>query len=200
MIQASAKVLIIFIAFFYLFDTPPVSSRTLSNLGQGKLLVASRRMGDPRFAQSVVLLVHYSNRGAMGLMLNFPTKIAIQKAFPDVRAFAKRSDSVFIGGPVNPKKMHFLFRKFPRKVEAIHIFGDVYLSSGNESLQQVVEAVPRNPIRVYVGYAGWSAGQLEMEVDNGHWNILPPDVGLIFHKDPAHIWEEVIDRSDTVTT
>jgi putative transcriptional regulator len=136
----------------------------------------------------------------MGLMLNFPTKIALQKAFPDVPGLAKRPDSVFIGGPVNPKKMHFLFRKFLPKIEAIHVFGDVYLSSGNQSLQQFVEAGPRNPIRVYAGYAGWSAGQLDREVETGHWNILPADVDIIFHKDPARIWEDLIDRSDTVIT
>jgi putative transcriptional regulator len=55
-------------------------------------------------------------------------------------------------------------------------------------------------LHVYLGYAGWGAGQLDMEIAGGHWHVLPADSKAIFYSDPDKIWQEYLDRSDVLQT
>src|ERR1700733_10684002 len=79
----------------------PIQFKNPQDLGVGKLLVASRSLGDPDFAETVVLLVHYDEKGALGLILNRRTHIPLSRVL-DLEAAKDRSDPVYLGGPVGP--------------------------------------------------------------------------------------------------
>ena len=132
----------------------------VDKLAPGRFLVASRDLGDPNFAQAVVLLVQYSDEhGAMGLIVNRQTDVPLSRVFKDLKEAKDRSDPIYIGGPVELNSVMALL-KSPSKVEdATPLFGDVYMISSKELLQKTL-ASPVSPRRFSClpGLRGLAAG------------------------------------------
>jgi putative AlgH/UPF0301 family transcriptional regulator len=175
----------------------PVQSRNAQDLGAGKLLVASRDLGDPNFAQSVVLLVHYDEDGVVGLILNRRTNVPLSRVLKEPKAAKDRSDKVYLGGPVETPALFALLQS-PAKVEgAQHLFGAVYLISTKTLFEQTISARPDpNTFHVYLGYAGWNADQLRNEVALGAWFIFRADAGTVFNSDPDSLWSRMIRKTE----
>lgn len=120
----------------------PVQSKNAKDLGPGKLLVASRDLADPHFAKTVVLLIHYDAEGVVGLILNRRTDVPLSRMFEGLKAAEHRSDSVYLGGPLETP-IAFALLQSPAKVEgAQHIFGAVYLVSTKTLFEQTISARP----------------------------------------------------------
>jgi putative transcriptional regulator len=165
-------------------------------LAQGKFLVADRRIGDPRFSQSVILIVRYSSDGAMGLIINHPTNVELSTVLPDIKGAKGRKDRVYVGGPVGMDQLFLLIRTSGQPEESLHVFGNVYMSVSRKILEGMIEkGRAGEDLRIYVGYAGWAPGQLEAEVSKGDWHVLNADSGTIFAREPAGIWLELINRA-----
>ena len=168
------------------------------DLAVGRLLVASRDLGDPNFAKTVILLVHYTEgQGAVGLVVNKRTDVPISRVFHDLKEASGRKDPVYIGGPVELNSVLALL-KAPAKPEgADKVFGDVYLISNKDLLTKTLgSSAEATVFHTYIGYAGWGAGQLEHEVELGAWHIMPADVGTVFHADPDSVWPRLIHRTE----
>lgn len=162
-------------------------------LGKGKLLVASRQLADPNFAQSVVLLLGYGRLGALGVIINRPTAVRLSEILPDSFRAAPQAGVVYSGGPVATSALLLLFRAARQVDETEHVFADVYLS-GSQAV--VEEKVARGgTFRMYVGHAGWAPDQLDNEVARGDWYIVPADIDTVFRKPAENIWSELIQRS-----
>jgi putative AlgH/UPF0301 family transcriptional regulator len=174
----------------------PIQFNSPKDLGVGKLLVASRGLGDPDFARTVVLLVHYDQNGVLGLILNRRTEVPLSRVL-DLDAAKERSDPVYLGGPVAPSAVFALFRS-PAKVEkAESIFAGVYLISDKGLFEQTLSARPDPGVfRVYLGYAGWTQDQLRTEVQLGGWFIFPADAATIFNSDPDSLWLQMIQKTE----
>lgn len=170
----------------------------VDKLAEGKFLVASRELGDPNFAESVILLLNYdSEKGAMGLIVNRQTDVPLSRVFEDLKEAKGRGDPVYIGGPVELSNVLALLKSASKPADAKHVFGDVYLVSSKALLQKTLGAqVESNAFHVYIGYAGWGAGQLEHEVELGGWHIMAADVGSVFHSDPESVWPRLIRRTE----
>lgn len=175
----------------------PVQSNDARDLGPGKLLVASRDLTDPHFAEAVVLLVHYDAQGVVGLILNRRTHVPLSRALEDMEAAKSRSDPVYLGGPVDPPAMFGLFRS-PAKVEgAEHIFDHVYLILTKSLFEQTLSARPDPGVfHVYLGYAGWTNDQLRNEVALGAWFVFPADAATVFNSDPDSLWQQMIQKTE----
>jgi putative AlgH/UPF0301 family transcriptional regulator len=175
----------------------PVQTKDTKSLGAGKLLVATRELGDPRFAETVILLVQYDAQGVVGLILNRRTDIPLSRVLEGLKAAKDRSDPVYLGGPVETPVVLALFQP-PAKIEgAEHIFGGVYLISAKTLFERVISARPDPGIfHVYLGYAGWTKDQLRKEVELGAWFIFPPDAGTVFNSDPDSLWLEMIRKTE----
>jgi putative transcriptional regulator len=169
----------------------------LNGLAAGRLLVASRNLPDPNFAETAVLLVHYDEKGAMGLVINRPTGIPLSRLLRELKEAKGRPDEVYAGGPVGRTGVLALLRSSTKPEEARHVFADVYLISTKTLLEKAL-AAGTNPhaLRVYLGYAGWTAGQLEREVELGTWHILRGEAGLVFDPDPGSVWTRLIRRTN----
>jgi putative transcriptional regulator len=175
----------------------PVQSKNAKSLGLGKLLVASRDLGDPNFARTVVLLVQYDARGVVGLVLNRRTDIPLSRVLQSLKAAKGRSDPVYLGGPVETPAV-FALLQAPGKVEgAEHIFGAVYLISAKTLFEQTVSTRPDPGVfHVYLGYAGWTNEQLRKEVELGAWFVFPPDASTVFNSDPDSLWSQMIRKTE----
>jgi len=172
-------------------------STNVKDLGTGKLLVASRGLGDPNFAQTVVLLVHYNEDGVLGLILNRRTQVPLSRVLEGLKGAKDRSDPVYLGGPVEPPAVFALLRSSAKLEGAEHIFGAVYLLSSKPLFEQTLSTQPDpGVLRVYLGYAGWNPEQLRMEVELGSWFIFPADAGTVFNSDPDSLWSQMIQKTE----
>jgi putative transcriptional regulator len=166
-------------------------------LAKGKFLVASRRLGDPNFVETVILLLAYDEKGAMGVVINRPTEARLSTLLSEVKGLQKRPDVVYLGGPVGRSQMLILARSNGQVEQSLRVFEDVYTVAGQRMLEQLIHEVgARAKFRAYLGYAGWGAGQLDFEVAQGGWHVLPADAATVFNKPSAEIWPELIRRGE----
>lgn len=171
----------------------PAQSRRVKDLAIGKLLVAPRNDPDPSFAHTVVLLVQHDGQSAVGLMINRRTKIPISEALQEWKPANEKSDQVYMGGPVELNGVLALLRLATKPDDAAHVVDDVYLASSRTSVEKALAArAGPGELRVYLGYCGWGAGQLENEVELGGWYIFSAKAGWVFDSDPASLWSRLI--------
>lgn len=180
------------------FPVSPASSGPsypYAEIAKGKFLVAGRNVTDPRFSGTVILLVDHGPDGAMGLVINRPTGAALSEVFPELEGLKKRTDALFLGGPVRTDQMFMLIRSFGKPEDSHHVFMDVYLSGSKTALRRIIDAAgTKKRFRVFAGYAGWAARQLEREVARGDWYVMHADSESIFEKEPSELWPELFRR------
>ncbi len=165
------------------------------DLGVGKVLVAARNLGDPSFAGTVILLVHYDGKGAVGLILNRRTDVPLSRVL-NLKAAKDRSDPVYVGGPVEPTAVLALLESSTKVEKAEDVFGGVYLISDKALFEKTISTRPDPGVfHVYVGYAGWTQDQLRTEVQLGAWFIFPADAATVFNSDPDSLWLEMIKKT-----
>jgi len=171
------------------------SART-KDLAAGKFLVASRKLLDPNFSESVVLLVDYQEDGVVGLVVNRRTAIPVSRALTVAEA-KRRPDPVYVGGPVEASVVMALARLRANPDGAKHVLGDLYLISTKSLLTKTMaSSLDASAFHVYLGYAGWTGPQLRHEVDIGGWFIFPGDAALVFDSDPGSLWSRLIEKTD----
>lgn len=166
---------------------------------KGKFLVASRTLVDPRFQETVVLLISYGAEGAAGLIINRPTKVLLAEMLPSMPDLKKRADVVYYGGPVEGHRILMLIRSGEKPEESGSVFGNVFVSTSGNTLEQMISAhKPEKQLRFYAGYAGWLPGQLDGEVSRGDWHIVRADADSIFEKKSSDIWRELFRRASAI--
>lgn len=168
-----------------------------SGLAKGKFLVASRRLGDPNFAEAVVLLIDYNQQGAMGVVINRPADTHLATLLPNVEGLQQRADPIFLGGPVGRNQLLILARSPGQPEESQPVFEDVYTIAGQSVLERLIHDRGADvKFRAYIGYAGWGAGQLDFEMSQGGWHVVPADTTTVFDKPPSDIWPDLIRRGE----
>lgn len=166
-------------------------------LAAGKLVVAARGLPDPNFRETVVLLLQYSREGAAGLVLNRPSTVPLSRALPGVEQTAGVAATAFMGGPVSQGAVLALSRVACGACPLVR--RDVYLVNTPEALKQRLAAgADVRRLRVYIGYAGWGAGQLEAEARAGAWRVLEADARVVFDPEPQSLWRRLIKRTEDV--
>jgi putative transcriptional regulator len=180
---------------------PPFPSISPSELAAGKFLVARPNTGGPYFHRTVILLLEYGRSGAVGLILNRPTDIALTQLIPDMESLKGRSDHAFLGGPVEGGLMLMLYRASEPPPNTHQVIGNTHVSGSFDTLNAFVEGGAKpGSYRVYVGYSGWAPRQLEAEVLRGAWLIEPADERMVFEMDSDKVWRELIHRSERIET
>ena len=161
-------------------------------LGQGKLLLADKRLKDPNFAETVVLLVTYDEEGAVGLVLNREGDVPVSRLLRGVKDAGKLNDVAFEGGPLEPKSVLTLFRSSTPQPKARHIGGEIYAVLDRTLLEEIIgNGAGRDELRFYLGFANWGPGQLEEEVNGEAWRVLPGASKTIFDPEPDSLWDRL---------
>jgi putative transcriptional regulator len=165
---------------------------TMSESLVGQLLLASPTLLDPNFARTVVLIGVHSEEGAMGVVLNRPSNVTVGEAAPLLEDAADALEPVFVGGPVQPSSIVFLAEFLDPSPAGLLVLGRIGFPSPDAPLEELAEATSRR--RVYAGYAGWGAGQLEAEIDNGDWIADPALPEDVFAEIPEELWSDILTR------
>ncbi|NUT55848.1 MAG: hypothetical protein HOQ03_07685, partial [Thermoleophilia bacterium] len=153
---------------------------------RGQLLVAAPSLGDPNFRRTVVLIADHGDDGAMGLVLNRPTETPVGEAVPELSGIAGEEEPLYVGGPVSTSSVLAVAELDDPGAASELLFESVGF------VQEPGVAVVRG--RIFVGYAGWSAGQLESELEEESWLVLPAEPDDLFSDDPAGLWSAVLRR------
>lgn len=162
------------------------------DLAVGKLLVAGAHVPDGRFHHAVVLLIAYSDKEAVGLVLNQPGATPLSRLFPDFASAQGRTDVAYAGGPVETVRLFCLLRIEGKLREAQPVLPGVYISDKKDLMQLALNAQePAASFRVFQGYSGWGPGQLARELAAGYWTIVAGSAPLIFDPDPATLWSRL---------
>lgn len=175
---------------------------------RGRLVVATPDLDDPNFEGTVVLLLETDEDGTLGVVLNRPSELPVSEAMsspPDGRATpwddtVTEPSVIFVGGPVRPNAVIALARVTEvlhetRWQPIIDELGVVSLDDG-----PVDEIGALEDLRVFAGYAGWGAGQLEIEIERGSWFVIDACPADAFTADPDELWHEVLRRQGGVFT
>jgi putative transcriptional regulator len=178
-------------------STLQAQSRKPEDLGVGKLLVMRRQSPDPSFAESVVLLVRYAEDGTVGLMINRQTALPASEVLRELKGSSNYSQPLYAGGPVQVELIQALLQSPAGPHDGTHLFGNIYLVSKKTDLEKALAAGKGSKdLRVYMGYCGWSRGQLENELKLGGWYIFNGSEGLVFDPNPSTLWSRMIARTE----
>lgn len=159
-------------------------------LKSGKLLIAQPFMQDAHFSRTVVFLCEYGEEGSLGFILNQPTALNIGDLLPELYY---PSLNVNQGGPVQLDTLHMLHR-MPERIGGIEVDNGVYWGGSFDALQSQSSDASLNTadIMLFVGYAGWSPGQLEQEISDGSWLISDVSQHVVFDTAPEDVWKAAV--------
>ena len=166
----------------------------MSTATTGRLLVATPMLADPNFSRTVVLMLEHSDTGALGVVLNRPSTLPVGEILPAWAGVVQPPVAVFHGGPVATDSALGLVRTAqPAPPLGVRLLRD---SLGLIDLDTPVEVAAPGvaTMRVFAGYAGWSSGQLEGEIDEGAWFVVEAAAEDPFSPDPDHLWAAVLRR------
>lgn len=181
----------LFILTVSLYSDAAISQSTSPDeLGAGLFLVASPDIADPRFAETVILLVEHSVQGSHGLIVNRRTSTTATEFFPDFDAAASRQHLIHVGGPVALGNFAYLYRAGELEPAGKAVLDDVYFHADIALLKRLM-ATPGMPLRIFLGYAGWAPGQLQWELQHGDWKLAAADADDIFRDNIDGLWREL---------
>jgi putative transcriptional regulator len=164
-------------------------------LRAGQLLVATPLLNDTNIAETVVLLMDSDENGAHGVVLNRPSTVPVVDVLESWAPVVAQPDVLFQGGPVSTEGALAVGRL--RSVDDAPIgFREVADDLGVIDLDTPVELVDGSlaGLRIYAGYSGWGAGQLESEVEEGSWYVVPSIPPDCFRDDTVSLWRDVLRR------
>jgi putative transcriptional regulator len=167
----------------------------------GRLLVASPDMEDSNFAKTVVLLLHHDPNGTLGVIINRPTWVKPGDIDPDLGSLETYEGSVFRGGPVAASQLVYLVRDPPAGTfQTPAIFDNVYAGGNPDQLTELTKTAPDDErLRLYAGHAEWAAGQLEREIEAGHWVLVESTPDRVFTENPATLWNRIFHKGSELT-
>ena len=164
---------------------------TKTPLQAGKLLVSVPLTGDIFFDRSVVLLIEHNKKGSFGIMLNKSLPLTLKDLFPDTQ-----NDHIPIhwGGPVEVNSLVSLHKYGNLLKGSTPVIENIYYGASAADLLHSIkkELLDENLIRFYLGYVGWTGGQLDAEINQKLWVVADCDEKNFFDKDNKPGWSSVI--------
>ena len=160
---------------------------------QGRLLLDSGQLGGSFFQRTVVLICQHNTDGAFGLVLNRALgKTAGELIVADLPEVLKESP-LFLGGPVQPSALSYLHTD--TFIPDADVLPNLALGHSLDDLLEIGESFsPAKKVRLFAGYAGWSAGQLEKEMKRKSWLTFPASLQLVFETPPELLWEKILNE------
>jgi putative transcriptional regulator len=172
--------------------TPRASSLT------GQLLVASPKIGDPRFQRTVILMVRHDKTGALGITINRPVAVralaTMLERFGDSPSSDGGTVTIFAGGPVQPEIGFVIHTADYDRPETMPVNADLAVTATPQVLRDMARNKGPRKALVALGYAGWAPGQLEAELARDDWLVAPADPALVFDTPRERVWDEAMAR------
>jgi len=159
----------------------------------GSVLLSEPYLNDPNFRRSVVLISNHDENGSVGFILNKRVDLTTKDVIPDLM---KHNFPLFYGGPVEPHTLHFIHKIGDLITGAQHIVDGIYWGGDIEMIDQLIDQkiVSKDAFRFFSGYSGWTAGQLDEELNENNWWVGKADVDIIFDYDLKNMWRNIVKK------
>ena len=161
-------------------------------------MISNPMMGDPNFERSIIFLCEHGNQGSLGFVLNKPAKVALNEI---VEGFDDVSLPIYVGGPVEQNTLHFIYHidgqgPLAEPLESSNQIGEnIYMGGSFDRLRDIFNlyTLEEGQIKFFVGYSGWSEGQLEKEIEENSWVVVKsPHVSNIFENTNRVHWKDMM--------
>jgi putative transcriptional regulator len=162
--------------------------RNMIDPGPGILLIADPFLKDPNFLRTVVLLCDHKEEGSFGFVLNKKFDQSLDELLENFEGFKL---PVYYGGPVQPDTIHFV-HQYPDLIPGSYrVDNDIYWGGNFETVAALIKnnSIDLNKIKFFIGYSGWSDGQLNTELDEKSWLTVAATKKLVFNTTPADVWK-----------
>ncbi|MCD4527018.1 YqgE/AlgH family protein [Nocardioides sp. cx-173] len=167
----------------------------MTGVEAGVLLVATPALNDPNFADSVVLVLDADDSGVLGVVLNRPSGLPVAEVLDAWRDVVTEPDVLFQGGPVMAEgalAVALLHGSHEPPVGFREVTGQLGLIDLDTPVELLGDSL--DALRIFAGYAGWGAGQLDGEIATGSWYVVPAQADDVFREDPSDLWRDVLRR------
>lgn len=160
--------------------------------GPGTLLIAEPFLKDPNFSRTVVFICDHHEQGSFGFVLNREYGHTLDELMNDVDDEMKIP--VFYGGPVQMDTIHFLHQYPDKIVGSYEILNGIYWGGDFETAIDLLKngEIELSRIRFFIGYSGWSEGQLHEELNQKSWLTGEATRKLVFHSNIGEIWKDAV--------
>ncbi len=157
----------------------------------GTLLISDPFLPDPNFQRTVVYLLEHNSEGTLGLVLNHRLPVELADVLDD----APEGIPLFSGGPVEPTMLMFIHTRGMLN-DAKHIRDGIFWGGNFEMAKNMLDAgiYSKNDIKYFVGYSGWSPGQLDAELEQKSWLVLEADASLVMEMKTDALWNRVLEK------
>ena len=159
---------------------------------KGDLLISEPFLADPNFSRTVILLCEHNEEGSFGFVLNKSAKVKLNELIEGVD---NREDAIYVGGPVQQNTLQFIHKNNDLIEGGIEVRDGIYWGGDFEEMLAMMEGdlIKEEDIKFFIGYSGWSAGQLKGELELNSW-IISRNVNIdqIFNTDIESLWKEVL--------
>ena len=164
------------------------------NYEKGSLLIANPVLPDPNFSRTVILLCDHDEQGSFGLVINRSTQLKATDLFLNINILESYNEKIYLGGPVSQSMVFFLCRSPSAAGKLDEICSGVYLGSNLETLESLYSSLenPEQDIRFYLGYSGWSGGQLAEEMEQNSWLVQRANEQFIFLDSESLVWPKAV--------
>jgi putative transcriptional regulator len=158
---------------------------------KGQLLLDGGNLAGSFFHRTVVLICQHDPEGAFGLVLNRESGHRVGEALVADLAESLKEQPLFVGGPVQPSAMSFLHSDV--FLPEANVMENLRLGHSLDDLIEISESFsPTSRVKLFAGYAGWSPGQLDAEMERNAWLTHPASLDLVFSADPRELWRKIL--------
>lgn len=159
--------------------------------GKGKILISEPFLPDNFFNRSIVYLTEHTPKGSVGFILNKKLDIKLSDA---VAGFEGWDDNLNMGGPVAPDTLHYIHNLGHLVPKSVWVDEDIYWGGDIDTIKNLIQSgsVQKSQIRFFLGYSGWSAGQLERELKENSWVIAKVKSDVIMNSRGLDAWKRVL--------
>jgi putative transcriptional regulator len=164
-------------------------------VAQGAFLAAGPDLLDPNFMHAVVLMCSHGAQGAYGLVLNRPSEFRAREVLANHERMKRSALRLYIGGPVELETLQILHRAPDAIRGGVQLADDLWIGGELDEVGQLSAEDPERAerdVKLFLGYAGWGAGQLEGELASGSWLPAPGSALRVFQPDTAALWRQVV--------
>lgn len=164
-------------------------------LKRGNFLVSEPNMQDFNFKRSVILITEHNPDESIGFVINQPTDLIISNILEDFPTFNAK---LFIGGPVEKNSVHFIHSLGNKIDKSMRIMDDLYWSGNIETVKRLIEKgeIQESEIKFFMGYSGWSSGQLEYELSEQAWLVIEANSSIALENNDNKLWQNIIKKMD----
>ena len=170
---------------------------TKQEVKSGKVLLAEPFMFDSNFKRSAILLCEHNEEGSIGFILNKELDMRVDELIGE---FPEFDSKVFFGGPVQTDTIHYIHNVGHLLETSIKVVPGVYWGGDFEKLKSLIQTKLIQPenIRFFVGYSGWSEGQLNDEMGWGSWVVAHMFANYLFKSQPKQLWQQIMQNKGDV--